>query len=98
MKCTKAKVLSEEASQIAEKRREDKGKGEKERYTHVNAEFQTIARRYKKNLLVEQCKKIAENTKMGKTTDLFNKIRDTKGIYHAKMGTVKKCYGPFLKQ
>ena len=77
-KCKKAKWLSEEALQIAEKRREVKGKGEKERYTHLNAEFQRIARRDKKTILSDQCKEIRENKTMGKTRDLFKKIRDTK--------------------
>ena len=81
----KAKWLSEEALQIAEKRREAKGKGEKERYTHVNAEFQRRARR-DKSFLGDQCKAIEENKRMGKTRDLFKKIRDTKGTFHAKMG------------
>ena len=81
--------MSEEASQIAEKRREEKGKGEKERYIHLSAEFQRIARRDKKVFLSEQCKEIKENNRMGKTRDLFKKIRDTKGTFHAKMGTVK---------
>ena len=71
------------------KRRESKGKGEKERYTHLNAEFQRIARRDKKAFLSDQCEKIEENNRMGKTRDLFKKIRDTKGIFHAKMGTIK---------
>ena len=84
-----AKWLSEEALQIAEKRREAKGKGEKERYSHLNAEFQRIARRGKKTFLSDQCKEIEENNKMGKTRDLFKKIRDTKGTFHAKMGTIK---------
>ena len=84
-KCKKAKWLSEEAFQIAEKRREAKGKGEKERYTHLNAEFQRIARRVKKVLLSDQCKEIEENNRMGKTRDL-KKIRDTKGTFHEKMG------------
>ena len=88
-KCEKAKWLSEEALQIAEKRRETKGKGEKERYTHLNAEFQKIARRYKKVFLSDQCKEIEENNRTGKTTDLFKKIRDTKGTFHPKMGTIK---------
>ena len=89
----KAKWLSEEALQIAEKRREAKGKGEKERYTHLNAEFQTIARRDKEAFLTDQCKEIEENNRMGKTRDLFKKIRDTKGTFHAKMGSIKdrKC-------
>ena len=84
-KCSKAKWLSEEALQIAEKRREVKGKGEKERYKHLNAEFQRIARRDKKDFLSDQCKEIEENNRMGKTRDLFRKIRDTKGTFHAKM-------------
>ena len=88
-KCKKAKWLSEEALQIAEKRREAKGKGEKERYTHLNAEFQRLTRRDKKAFLSDQCKKIEENNRMGKTRDLFTKIRDTNGTFHAKMGSVK---------
>ena len=88
-KCKKAKWLSEEVLQIAEKRREAKGKGEKERYTHLNAEFQRIARRDKKAFFSDQCKEIEENNKMGKTRDLFKKIRDTKGTFHAKMGSIK---------
>ena len=84
-KCKKAKWLSEEALQIAEKRREVKGKGEKERYTHLNAEFQRTARRDKKAFHSDQCKEIEENNSMGKTRGLFKKIRDTKGIFHAKM-------------
>ena len=83
-KCKKAKWLSEEALQTAEKRREVKGKGEKERYKHLNAEFQRIARRDKKAFLSDQCKEIGENNRMGKTRDLFKKIRDTKGTFHAK--------------
>ena len=79
--------MSEEALQIAEKRREAKGKGEKESYTHLNAEFQRIARRDKKGFLTNQCKEIEENNRMGKTRDLFKKIRDTKGTFYAKMGT-----------
>ena len=86
-KCKKAKWLSEEALQIAVKRREAKSKGEKERY--LNAEFQRIARRDKKAFLSNQCKEIEENNRMGKTRDLVKKIRDTKGIFHAKMGTIK---------
>ena len=89
-KCKKAKWLSEEALQIAEKRREAKGKGEKERYTYLNAEFQRIARRDKKAFLSDQCKEIEENNRMGKTRDLFKKIRDIKGTFHAKMGTIKE--------
>ena len=80
-KCKKAKWLSEEALQIVVKSREVKGKGEKEKYTHLNAEFQRIARRYKKAFLSDQCKEIEENNKIGKTRDLFKKIRDTKGIF-----------------
>ena len=83
-KCKKAKWLSEEALQIAEKRKETKGKGEKERYTHLNVEFQRIARRDKKAFLSDQCKEIEENNRMGKTRDLFEKIRDTKGTLHAR--------------
>ena len=85
-KCRKAKWLSEEALQIAVKRREAKRKGEKQRYTHLNAEFQRIARRDKKAFLRDQCKEIEENNRMGKTRDLFMKIRDTKRKFHAKMG------------
>ena len=81
--------MSEEALQIAEKRRDEKSKGEKERYKHLNAEFQRIARRDKQAFLSDQCKKIEENNRMGKTRDLFKKIRDTKGIFHAKMGSIK---------
>ena len=83
-KCKKAKWLSEEALQIAETRREVKGKREKERYSHLNAEFQRIARRDKKAFLSHQCKEIEENNRMGKTRDLFKKIRDTKGTFHAR--------------
>ena len=97
-KCKKAKWLSEEALQIAEKRREVKGKGDKERYTHLNAEFQRIARRDKKAFLGEQCKEIEENNRMGKTRDLFKKIRDTKGTFHAKMGTIKDRNGMDLTE
>ena len=85
-KCKKAKWLSEEALQIAEKRKDVKGKEEKERYKHLNAEFQRIARRDKKAFLSNQCKEIEENNRMGKTRDLFKKIRDIKGTFHAKMG------------
>ena len=81
--------MSEEALQIAEKRREVKGKGEKERYMHLNAEFQRIARRDKKAFLNDQCKDIDENNRMGKTRYLFKKMRDTKGTFHANMGTIK---------
>ena len=88
-KCKKAKWLSEEALQKAVKRREAKSKGEKERYTHLNAEFQRIARRDKKAFLSNQCKETEENNRMGKTRDLVKKIRDTKGTFHAKMGSIK---------
>ena len=88
-KCNKAKRLSGEALQTAVKRREAKSKGEEERYKHLNAEFQRIARRDKKAFLSDQCKEIEENNRMGKTRDLFKKIRDTKGTYHAKMGLMK---------
>ena len=87
-KCKKAKWLSEGDLQIAEKRREAKVKGEKEIYIHLNAEFQRIERRDKKAFLNDQCKEIKESKRMGKTKDLFKKIRDTKGIFHAKMGTI----------
>ena len=87
-KCKKAKWLSDEVLQIAEKRREAKGKGEKERHTHLNSELQRIARRDKKAFLSDQCKEIEENNRMGKTRDLLKKIRDTKGTFHAKMGTL----------
>ena len=88
-KCKKAKWLSEEALQIAVKRREAKSKGEKERYTHLNAEFQRMARRDKKAFLSDKWKEIEENNRMGKTRDLFKKIRDTKGTFHANMETIK---------
>ena len=88
-KCKKAKWRSEEALQIAVKRREAKSKGEKERYTHLNEEFQRIARKDKKAFLSDQCKEIEENNRMGKTTDLFKKIRDIKGTFHTKMGSIK---------
>ena len=88
-KCRKAKWLSEKALQIAVKRREAKSRGEKERCKHLNAEFQRIARRDKKALLSDQCKEIEENSRMEKTRDLFKKIRDTKGTFHAKMGSIK---------
>ena len=88
-KCKKAKWLFQEDLQIAEKRREAKGKGEKERYTHLNAEFQRIARREKKAFPSDQCKEIEENNIIGKTRDLFKKIRDNKGTFHAKMGSIK---------
>ena len=85
--------MSEETLQIADKRKEVKGKGEKERYIHLNTEFQRIARRDKKAFLSDHCKEIEENNRMGKTRDLFKKIRDTKGILHAKMGTIKDRNG-----
>ena len=88
-KCKKAKWLSEEALQRAKKRREAKGKGEKERYNHFNADFQRIVRTDKRDFLSDQCKEIEENNRLGKTRDLFKKIRNTKGIFHAKMGTIK---------
>ena len=97
-KCKKAKWLSEEALEIAEKRREVKGKGEKERYTHLNAEFQGIARRDKKAFLSDQCKEIEENNRMGKTRDRLKKIRDTKETFHAKMGIVKDRNGMDLTE
>ena len=97
-KCKKAKWLSEEGLQGAEKRREAKGKGEKERYTHLNAEFQRIAQRDKKAFLSDQCKEIVENNRTGKTRDLFKKIRDTKGTFHAKMGTIKNTNGMDLTE
>ena len=90
--------MSEEALQIAEKRREVKSKGVKERYTHLNAEFQRIARRDKKAFLSDQCKEIKENNRMGKTRDLFKKIRDTKGTFHAKMGSIKVRNGRDLTE
>ena len=90
--------MSEEALQIAEKRREVKGKGEKERYTHLNAEFQRIARRDKKAFLSDQCKEIEENNRMGKTRDLFKKIRDTKETFHAQMGSIKDRNGMDLTE
>ena len=88
-KCKKAKWLLEEALQIAVKRREVKSKGEKERYTHLNAEFQRIARRDKKAFLSDLCKEIEENNRIGKTRDLFKKIRDIMRTFHAKMGSIK---------
>ena len=103
-KCKKAKWLFEEALQIVEKRREVKGKGERERYTYLNAEFQRITRRNKKAFLNDQCKEIEDNNRMGKTRDLFKKVRDTKGTFHAKMclhegknkgqNSGQKWYGP----
>ena len=95
-KCKKTKWLFEDALQIAEKRREEKGKGEKERHIHLNAEFQRIARRDKKVFPSDQCKEIEENNRMGQTRDIFKEIRDTKGTVHAKKGLNKgqKWYGP----
>ena len=97
-KCKKAKWLSGEALQIAVKRREAKSKAEKERYKHLNAEFQRIARRDKKAFLRDQCKEIEENNRMGKTRDLFKKIRDTKGTFHEKMGSIKDRNGMDLRE
>ena len=97
-KYKKAKWLSEEALQIAVKRREGKSKGEKEGYSHLNAEFQRIARRDKKAFLNDQCKEIKENNRMGKTRDFVEKIRDTKGILHAKKGSIKDRNGMHLKE
>ena len=97
-KCKNAKWLSEEALQIAEKRRETKCKGEKEKHTHLNAEFQRIARRDKKAFLSDQRKEIEENNRMGKTRDLFKKIRDTKETFHAKMGSIKDRNGMDLTE
>ena len=96
-KCKKAKWVSVEALQIAVKR-EAKSKGEKERYSHLNAEFQRIARRDKKAFLSDQCKEIEKNNIMGKTRDLFKKIKDTKGIFHAKMGSIKDRNGRDLTE
>ena len=90
--------MSEEALQIAEERREAKGKGEKERYTHLNAEFQRLARRDKKPFLSDQCKEIEENNRMGQTRDLFKKITNTKGTFHAKMSTIKNRNGMELTE
>ena len=90
--------MSEDALQIAEKRREAKGKGEKERHTHLNAELQRIARRHKKAFLSDQCKEIEENNRMGKTRDLFKKIRDTLGTFHAKMSSIKDRNGMNLSE
>ena len=97
-KCKKAKWLSQEALQIAEKRKEMKYKGEKERYTPLNAKFQRIAKRDEKAFLSDQCKAIEENNRMGKTRDLFKKIRDTKGTFHAKMGPIKDRNGMDLTE
>ena len=93
-KCKNAKWLSGEALQIAVKRREAKSKGEKERYKHLNVDFQRLSRRDKKAFLSNQCKEIEENNRMGKTRDLFRKIRDVKGTFHAKMGSIKDRNGP----
>ena len=90
--------ISEKVLQIADERREVKGKGERERYTHLNAEFQRIARRDKKAFLSDQCKQIEANNRMGKTRDLFKKIRDTKGIFHVKTGTIKDRNGMELTE
>ena len=97
-KCKKAKWLSEEALQIAEKRQEAKGKGEKERYAHLNAEFQRLTRRDKKAFLSDPCKETEENNRMGKTRDLFKKIRDTKGTFHTNMGSIKNRNGMDLTE
>ena len=97
-KCKKAKWLSGEALQIAVKRREAKSIGEKERYKHLNAEFQRRARRDKKAFLSDQCKEVEENNRMGKTRDLFKKIRDTKGTFHGKMGSIKDRNGMDLTE
>ena len=97
-KCKKAKWLSEEALQIAMNRRQAKSKGEKKRYSHLNAEFQSIARRDKKTFLSDHCKEIEENSRMGKSRDLFKKIRDTKGTLHAKMGLIKDRNGMDLTE
>ena len=97
-KCKNAKWLPEEALQIAEKRREGKGKGEKERYMHLKAEFQIITRRDKKDLLGDQCKEIEENNRMGKTRELFQNIGATKGTFHAKMDTIKDRNGMDLTE
>ena len=97
-KCKKAKWLSEEALHIAVKRREAKSKGEKDRYTHLNAELQRIARRDKNAFISDQCKEIEENNRMGKTKDLFKKTGDTKGTFHAKMGSIKDNNGMDLQK
>ena len=97
-KCKKAKLLSEKDLQIAEKRREVKGKEKKERYSHLNAEFQRIAGRNKKAFLSDQCKETEENNRMGKTRDPFKKLRDTKGTFHAKMSTIKDRNGMDLRE
>ena len=97
-KCKKAKWLSEEILQIAMKRREAQGKGGKEKYTHLNEDFERIARRNKKSFLSDQCKEMEENNRMGKTGDLFKIIRDTKGTFHAKMGVIKDRNGMNLTE
>ena len=97
-KCKKSKWLSGEASQIAVKRRKTKSKGEKERYKHLNAEFQIISRRDKKAFLSDQCKEIEENNRMGKTRDIFKKVRDTKGTFHAKIVSIKDRNGMDLTE
>ena len=97
-KCKKAKWFSDKALQIVEKRRQAKGKEEKERYIHLNAQFQRIARRDKKTFLNDQCKEIEGNNRMGKTRDLFKKVRDTKGTFDGKMGTIKDRNGMDLKE
>ena len=97
-KCKRAKRLSEEALQIAMRKREPKSKGENERYKHLNAQFQRIARRDKKAFLRDQCKEIEESNRMGKTRDLFNKITDTKGTFHTKMGSIKERNGRDLTE
>ena len=97
-KCTKAKWLSEEALQIAKEKRKAKGKGEKERYSHLNAAFQRIARRNKKAFLSDRCKEIEENKRMGKARELFKKIRDTKGTFNVKMGSIKDRNGRDLTE
>ena len=97
-KCKQAKWFSEEALQVTEKRREAKGKGERERYTELNAEFHRIARRDKKAFLNDQCKEIEEHNRMGKTSDLFKKTGDSKGTFHAKVGTMKDRNSQDLKE
>ena len=97
-KCKKAKWFSEEALQVAEKRKEVKSKGERGRYTHLNAHFQRVTRREKKAFLSDQCKEIEENNRMRKIRDLFKKIRDTKGTFHAKMGSIKDRNGMDLTE
>ena len=97
-KCKKAKWLSEDALYTAEKRREAKSKGENEKYTHLNAEFQRIVRIDKKSFLSDQCKKIGENNTVGKSRDFFKKIRDTKGTFHSKMGSIKDRNGKHLTE